>query len=285
MSRPRGTHQSDPAFKQIARHIANDIAAGRLRDGERLASTRDLAQEWGVSAFTVNAAMDSLAKDGLVVSRGRSGRVVHAPDAATQMERRVEQPSTPRVLLIGGFAGSGKTELGRMIARETGWAMLDKDTLTRPVVEAALELLGRSPNDRDSDLYVESVRPREYEALAAAMDENLQCGNSIIATAPFIREFGNKAWLSRTQASCAEHGAAVQVAWVYCDPETMHSYLRRRGAARDASKLADWPSYLNAIDPELRPATPHFLVDNSVDSEPLRDQAQRLIATTMQKEK
>lgn len=280
MSRP------DPAFKQIARHIANDIAAGRLRDGQQLPSTRDLAEEWGVSAYTVSKAMDLLAEEGLVESRGRSGRSVRAPESAAPAPRgRTEEPSTPRVLLIGGYAGSGKTELGRMIARETGWPMLDKDTLTRPVVEAALELLGHSPNDRESKLYADKVRPREYEALASAMDENLSCGNSVIATAPFIREFGNTAWLSRTQASCAEHGAVVQVAWVYCDPETMHTYLRHRGAARDASKLADWPGYLNAIDTEFRPATDHFLVDNSVDSEPLRDQAQRLISTTMQKEK
>lgn len=275
----------DPAFKQIARHIANDIAAGRLRDGQRLSPTRELAHEWGVSAYTVNEAMNSLADQGLVVSHGRSGRVVRAPEAAATAGRREETPSTPRVLLIGGYAGSGKTELGRMIARETGWSMLDKDTLTRPVVEAALELLGHSPNDRESSLYADHVRPREYEALASAMDENLQCGNSLVATAPFIREFGNTAWLSRTQASCAEHGAVVQVAWVYCDPETMHTYLRHRGAARDASKLADWQGYLNAIDTEFRPAVDHFLVDNSVDSEPLRDQAKRLINTTMQKEK
>jgi hypothetical protein len=65
----------------------------------------------------------------------------------------------------------------------------------------------------------------------------------------------------------------------------MHTYLRHRGAARDASKLADWPHYLSAINTEFRPAVDdHFLVDNSVDSEPLRDQAKRLINTTMQKE-
>ena len=32
--------------------------------------------------------------------------------------------------------------------------MLDKDTLTRPMVEAALEAMGLSPNDRESDQYL-----------------------------------------------------------------------------------------------------------------------------------
>ena len=36
----------------------------------------------------------------------------------------------------------------------TGWPMLDKDTMTRPVVEAALEITGQPPNDRESETYL-----------------------------------------------------------------------------------------------------------------------------------
>lgn len=67
--------------------------------------------------------------------------------------------------------------------------MIDKDTITRPVVEAALEMIGHSPNDRESEQYMTLIRPREYEALMATMVENVECGNSVIATAPFIREY------------------------------------------------------------------------------------------------
>lgn len=108
----------------------------------------------------------------------------------------------PHVILIGGYAGSGKTEMGRILARETGWPMLDKDTLTRPLVEAALEAHGHSPHDRESELYLTEIRPREYEALAVATAENVECGTSAIVTAPFIREFTDPAWLSRTEAAC-----------------------------------------------------------------------------------
>ncbi|MDQ1659191.1 MAG: hypothetical protein QOD41_4274 [Cryptosporangiaceae bacterium] len=89
--------------------------------------------------------------------------------------------------------------------------MLDKDTITRPVVEAALEMIGQSPHDRESEKYLELIRPREYECLAAAAMENVECGNSAVLAAPFIREFGDEAWLQRTQAAYEAKNAATYV--------------------------------------------------------------------------
>jgi hypothetical protein len=130
--------------------------------------------------------------------------------------------------------------------------MLDKDTLTRAVVEAALEILGLSPHDRESEAYLKVVRPREYECAIAAALENVECGNSAIVAAPFIREFADLAWIHRTRAAFAEFGAKTTLVWVYCDADTMNMYLRHRGAARDAAKLADWPAYLSAINVDFR---------------------------------
>lgn len=283
MSRPRSTvSRSESLHQQVARHIQNDIAAGVLRDGERLPSTRELAQEWGVSPFTINEAMDTLIKEGLVVSKARAGRIVRAPEQAKHQDIRT---STPHVVLVGGYAGSGKTELGRILARETGWAILDKDTLTRPVVEAALEVLGSSPHDRESDTYLGTIRPREYEALTSAMTENVQCGNSAIVTAPFISEFADTAWLNRIQATCTDMGATLTIAWVYCDAETMHTYLRRRGAARDTAKLADWQGYLSSINTGFRPSVSHLVIDNCASSEPLQAQSQHIIAAAVEASK
>jgi DNA-binding transcriptional regulator YhcF (GntR family) len=259
---------------QIARQLRNDIAAGRLRDGTVLPSSKTLAAQWGVSVFTISEAMRLLAEEGLVVSESRSKRTVHAPE---QIRPEILRLGRKHVVLIGGYAGSGKSELSRILARETGWAMLDKDTLTRPVVERALEALDLSANDRESPVYLNEIRPREYEALSGATLENLQCGNSVIATAPFIREFADAAWLKRTLDAFDGLNAGVTVVWVYCDTRTMHTYLRGRGAARDAAKLADWTQYLSGIDTDFRPAAPHVVVENSISSEPLQMQVKRLL--------
>ncbi|RJQ84772.1 GntR family transcriptional regulator [Amycolatopsis panacis] len=279
MSRPRsGVQRSEPLHQQVARNIRNDIEAGRIRDGQQLPSTRELAAEWNVSPFTINEAMDALIKEGLVISKPRAGRVVHAPHVTSAA---LPKPTSPRVIFVGGYAGSGKTELGRVIARGTGWPMLDKDTITRPVVEVALELLGLSPNDRESAVYVDKVRPREYEALSGAMMENVQCGNSAIVTAPFIREFSDSAWVSRIQATCQSLGATPTFVWVFCDADTMRGYVRHRGAARDAHKLANWDEYIAGINLDLRPPVPHVVIDNSASSRPLQDQAEKLISKVL----
>lgn len=270
----RALTRGEALHVQIARHVRNDIAAGRLRDGTVLPATKTLAAEWGVSVFTITEAMKLLAEEGLVVNESRARRTVRAPDHSRS---DVLRAGKPQVVLIGGYAGSGKSELARILARETGWPVLDKDTITRPLVERTLEALGQSPNDRESSVYLNEVRPREYEALSACTLENLQCGNSVIADAPFLREFTDRAWMQRTIGSYEALNAETTVVWVSCNAKTMHTYLRRRGAARDGAKLADWTNYITGIDTELRPVVPHTVIENSADSEPLQAQVKRLV--------
>ncbi|MEU7902183.1 GntR family transcriptional regulator [Actinoplanes sp. NPDC049118] len=266
--------RSESLHLQIARHIRNNIEAGVIRDGEALASTRELAEQWDVSVFTISEAMKILAKEGLIESKSRSKRVVHAPDQHQQAEIRLRKP---RVLFVGGYAGSGKTELGRILARETGWAMLDKDTLTRPVLEAAMEMLGMSPHDRESETYLTTLRPREYESLMSAANENVSCGNSAIVTAPYLKEFRDSAWLERTTAMFTGLNADVTFVWVYCDAKSMNTYIRHRGAARDGAKLNDWEGYLAGIDLDFRPPVPHYVLNNCISSPPLQKQASDLL--------
>lgn len=258
----------------IARHIRNAIEAGELTDGQQLPSTRDLATEWKTSVATITRAMAILGEEGLVLNRARSSRIVNHPASA---EQRPERSDVPTAILIGGYAGSGKSELGRILARKTGWPILDKDTTTRHVVEAALEALGGSPHDRESDLYLKTFRPAEYDALVATMNENLQCGVSAIATAPFIREFADQAWCDRLNASIDSMGGRSYVVWVRCDEGTMRMYLKHRGAARDAWKLSHWENYMAGVDLSFRPVTDHHIIDNSSGARPLQQQADELL--------
>ncbi len=276
MTTPRARlMRNEPLHQQVARHIRNEIEAGIRRHGDVLPSTRELAAEWDTSVHTISEAMSLLVSDGLVVTKSRSKRVVNAPDQANRSELRLRQP---HVIFIGGYAGSGKSELGRVLARATGWPLLDKDTITRPVVEAALELIGQSPHDRESEKYLTLIRPREYEALAAGAIENVECGSSVIVAAPFILEFKDPAWVSRTQASYEARNAITTFVWVYCDASTMHTYIRHRGAARDTAKLANWDGYISGIDIDMRPPVHHVVVDNCTSSKPLQEQARELLA-------
>ncbi|GAA2216785.1 GntR family transcriptional regulator [Micromonospora olivasterospora] len=267
---PRGELQRGTSALVIAQAIRNDIQSGRLVHGRQLPGTRALAASWSTSVATINRAMAILAEEGLVINRARSSRIVHNPGGAPG------KPG-PRVILIGGYAGSGKTELGRIIARQTGWAILDKDTTTRPVVEVALERLGQSPHDRESETYLLGIRPAEYEALMATLIENLECGVSVIVTAPFIKELRDEAWCDRLAATVAAHNGTLQVVWVSCDADTMHTYIRRRGAARDDFKLGNWTKYVDGLDLMFEPKIPYVSIDNSAGARPLQEQAKELL--------
>jgi predicted kinase len=179
-------------------------------------------------------------------------------------ESRLRKNTNSSVLvLIGGYAGSGKTELGQLLADMTGWSLLDKDLLTRPLVEHLLSALNNDPNDRQSETYQRDVRPVEYRCLLNAAFAQLDHGTACILTAPFLQEMPDPTWLRRIINRCGPRGIEVVTVWVDADVDSMYEYLVRRDAARDSWKLNHWDTYIRSLDPDLRPALPHFVVDNS----------------------
>jgi predicted kinase len=267
---------------EVTHQLRQDIHAGRFKDGEVLPTTKALAIEFGVSDFTVSTAIKPLEKEGLIEAKSRIMRVVRLPGPRPMAFPR---PDRPQAVLIGGYAGSGKSELGRVLARHSGWALLDKDTMTRPLVEMALETLDRSPHDRESSTYLTVVRPREYEALEVTVLENIECGASVITSAPYLREFTDPGWLRRTESAVTSRGADLTLVWVRADLESMQTYIRRRGAARDATKLEDWQRYVAGVNLDFRPGMNHELIDNSISTTTgtLTDQAQQLLANILER--
>lgn len=189
-------------------------------------------------------------------------------------------PNRPTLLMVGGFAGSGKSEFSRFISRLTGWPVLDKDPITRPLVERLLVELGSEPNDRHSAIYRDHVRPLEYQCLLETAYANVDCSISTVLSAPFVSEVTDVRWMRRLVNRCQARGVNVAVVWVQCDLETMHEYISFRSAARDSWKLQHWDEYAATIDPELRPAVPHLVVDNRLGSAiSLTDQVRQVFGT------
>ncbi|MFD8789424.1 AAA family ATPase [Streptomyces vinaceus] len=187
-------------------------------------------------------------------------------------------PHRPVLILVGGYAGSGKTEFARFLVQLTGWPLLDKDPLTRPLVERLLMALGGDVNDRHTELYRQEVRPVEYRCLMQAALANVNCGISSVLTAPFISEMTDTAWMERLTNRCTAAGVDVIPIWVSCDEDSMLEYITARSAARDAWKLSRWEEYTATIDLDLRPVVPHMVVDNRMGGAiSLADQARLAI--------
>ncbi len=183
------------------------------------------------------------------------------------------------LIVVAGYAGSGKTELGKFLCHLTNWPLLDKDTVTRPLLECLLQAVGLDPDDRQSALYAEQLRPLEYKCMMDAAFENLSCGTSAIVSAPFLGQITDGAWARTLDRRCSARGVRFELVWVACDEETMRDHLRSRNAGRDRWKLTHWPEYMATIDADFRPSWNHHVVNNSASADtPLFDQARDLVA-------
>lgn len=100
MSSKVSSRDPRPPYIQIADGLRADIDAGTLKPGDKLASGRALAEEYGVAAMTVQHAIRLLREEGLLVTwQGRGvfvadpadGEVLVEGDPHAAMLRRLDQ--------------------------------------------------------------------------------------------------------------------------------------------------------------------------------------------------
>lgn len=76
----------DPLNVQIAAVLRAEIRAGELGPGDKLLSTRKLADQFGVSSMTAIEAIKLLREEGLVFTTQRGSFVVDPSSEATSVE-------------------------------------------------------------------------------------------------------------------------------------------------------------------------------------------------------
>ncbi len=81
-------NDKDTLYKQIYNNIRYNILHGILQSGEKMPSTRQLAQDLNISRSTVTLAYDYLLSEGYLESRSGSGTYVsrHLPEEYTQID-------------------------------------------------------------------------------------------------------------------------------------------------------------------------------------------------------
>lgn len=67
-----------PLYQQVRALLLNQIASGEYRVGERIPTEMALAEQYKTSRITVRQALDSLAQEGLLVRKRRSGTFLAA---------------------------------------------------------------------------------------------------------------------------------------------------------------------------------------------------------------
>lgn len=112
--------------------------------------------------------------------------------------------------MLTGVSGTGKTTVGRLLAKHLGWAFLDADDFHSP---ANIEKMHRGEPLTDAD------REPWLEALAAALREKVGGGKSVVLACSALRQ----SYRDRLQVH-----ERVRFVHLQADPEV----LRRRLAHR-----------------------------------------------------
>lgn len=142
---------------------------------------------------------------------------------------RVSSPAhLPHVLVLAGVAGSGKTEVGREVARRLGWAFLDADDLHAPESIARMRA-GRGLTDEERGPWLDAVR--------AAVDAALRDGRRLVVACSALR----RVYRERVGG----HDPRVRFVALEVPPAELHARLVARtghfaGAALLASQLEAW---------------------------------------------
>lgn len=172
----------------------------------------------------------------------------------------------PSIILVAGYAASGKTRVGQELARRLcPCEYLDKDTLSGPLVDRLVLALGCLPGDRDSQIYQCEVRPLEYACLMAAGLESAELGTSAILCAPFLHQLVDQQWMDWLKDETRLRGLISQIVWVHCRREALLTRMIARDSPRDQEKVKNWRLYSASVDEDfhLRIPAEHLLFDNS----------------------
>lgn len=162
------------------------------------------------------------------------------------------------LIVVCGNAGTGKTTWAKALARSLGAALLDIDTVSEALVEAAQAELGRDPKDRDSADYKRVFREPIHETLFALAREAY---GACVLVAPFTRERDRDDFLDFLEAKLHRR---PEVHYFFTSELVRRERLIARNHPRDTRKFRDYSAYSQLGSGGVPPAYPHRWFDTSL---------------------
>ncbi|WP_322922659.1 AAA family ATPase [Paenibacillus campi] len=154
------------------------------------------------------------------------------------------------VMFLIGSAGSGKSTIGKYIARRYGCTYLDKDIVCNTFSGVLLEANGYAAYERDGcDYYRHVVMPLEYRTLLDIANDNVQLGQSVILDAPFLSYFAEPDYVKQLVQrygwdSNDVHPLVVQI---NVKMDVLRKRIQERNLQRDQWKFAHWDEFVEGI--------------------------------------
>jgi DNA-binding transcriptional regulator YhcF (GntR family) len=146
---------SQPPYARIAGELREQISSGALRPGDRVPSTRQITQRWGVAMATATKVLTALRQEGLVHAVPGVGTVVAGPRRRAPTGRTTVREAagadpmlTQERIVAAAIAVADAESLAglsmRRVATELGAATMsmyrhvaDKDTLVLQMIDTA----------------------------------------------------------------------------------------------------------------------------------------------------
>lgn len=119
-----------PIYRQIVEQIADQIACGRLRVGQRLPSVRELAQTLVINLNTVLKAYELLERDGLLARRHGDGTFVasRGSTVSTAERRQVLSDLFRQAAAKAALFGTSPADLHRLLDEQIARVGQDVET-------------------------------------------------------------------------------------------------------------------------------------------------------------
>ncbi len=147
---------------------------------------------------------------------------------ASQLSRRDAQP---RLLVVGGLPGTGKSSVAETFARRLGAEYLNSDVVRKILAGAGP---GTSfPAPVGEGIYTAAMDELTYREMLLQAGNSLRAGRSMVLDATFSREW----WRRQTRALARRSGARAVMVECHCPVNVVRKRLedrRSRGGVSDA---------------------------------------------------
>lgn len=153
-----------------------------------------------------------------------------------------------KLIFLGGESGVGKSTIANALQKEKkDICVVDKDESTSIFTHYILKENGKKPHDRESEFYLNNIKPLEYEQLDKIVEYSLR-NKSVVATAPYFDNFLNEDWISDMEYLAKYNDSEVYFFYIVRNPDEVLQGLKDRNAIRDTWKINNYLKYRENID-------------------------------------
>ena len=234
-----------PAYLRILDTLRTHIAKGDWRVGERIPTDEELMQHFGVSRFTVRAALDVLVADGIIKRYRRRGTFLIArPQGAgtwmlTSLEDLISSGFPTAPIVLDAATVSCDVTICNVLGLENHSRALricvlrevDGEPYSYSVVYIPKALARKLPQDWQTQLKSEPFVGLVAKANARPVHKAIQVAQAIAAPREIARILGTDVrapLLVLERTFLARDGTALEHAQVFCRPDRYRQIIEFR---------------------------------------------------------